>query len=134
MTSRDLVRAITKWSGKTYMECADALGLNRQQWYRRLSNGTFTVDELLRLVDACGLEIGFAKDKEVWIAKESHGTLRANSQGKRYSTAASRPLAYDGELELYIDPDDEYFLADYGKKKVYAVEPSVAEAFAEHYS
>ena len=133
MRTRDLIRAVTKWSGKTYMQCANALGMNRQKWYRRVGNGTMSVDEFLEVLKACGLELAIVKGKEVWIAKESHGSLIAESQGKRYSTAASRPLAHDNGIELYVDDDGGYFFADFQKRKVIATDASVAEAFVERY-
>jgi len=133
MRTRDLIRAITKWSGKTYMDCADALGLNRQRWYRRIVNDSFTAEELNKVVEACGMKLAIIKGDEFWIPREAHGSLRAMDNGKRYSTAGSRALAYDGENELFVDLDGDYFLADYENRKIKAVNPTTATAFAEKY-
>ena len=121
MSTRDLVRAVTKWSGKEYLEVAEQMGLNKQRWYRRLDNGTFTVSEFLDILELCGCELAIIKGDEAWTPKVAHGSLRAKSKGKRYSTSASRPLVYDGCMELCIDKDGDCFLADYEARKVTAL-------------
>ena len=89
-----------------------------------------TLDEFMELLKVCGMTMNIVKDGEAWEPRLPHGKLFAKSRRKRYSTVSSRPLAYNGTQELFIDRDGDYFIADYQEGKVHAIDAESASRFA----
>lgn len=134
MKSRDVLRSLLRWKKKTLADCADMIGIGKKRLYQQNSAGTLRSDTMLQMVDAMGFDVAFRNREtgEVWLYKEPHGKLEGSSQYKRYNTASARPLAYDGEIELFSSGQD-YFFADYKNGRVKAVPESVAKPFIDRY-
>lgn len=135
MRAQDVLRALSRWRGASVADCAKLVGLSEQSYYQQTRLGSFRADRMLTAIDALGYDIVFVDRNtgERWKYREPHGTLKGISEYHKYNTGVSRPLAYDGSQELFVDRKGLYFLADYAKGKIKAVTKSEAEAFADKY-
>lgn len=154
MTSKELLAAALRDTGKTQAEAAAKIGWVPQQLSARLTRNSLRADELLDLLEGLGIEL-------TMTVKETGKVIRSHIQGAgrrvkamvdrvTYDTASSDALANnfyadgvneytDGKaLELYIDREGRYFFAEYSswegvKDRVTPVTPETAAAFIEKY-
>ena len=152
MTSKQVLNSVLPAIGKTQAEAAAELGWTPQQISQKISRDSLKVSDLLKLLEANGVEIVFRNKKTGELIETripGHGRrVKGMSDGVRYDTAASNALSnsffadgvneYDenGEAqELYVDLSGRYFFAEYSPKgsRVRAVPASIAAAFIEKY-
>lgn len=154
MTSKELLAAALRDTGKTQAEAAAKIGWVPQQLSARLTRNSLRADELLDLLEGLGIEL-------TMTVKETGKVIRSHIQGAgrrvkamvdrvTYDTASSDALANnfyadgvneytDGKaLELYIDREGRYFFAEYSswegvKDRITPVTPETAAAFIEKY-
>lgn len=154
MTSKELLAAALRDTGKTQAEAAAKVGWVPQQLSARLTRNSLRADELLDLLEGIGIEL-------TMTVKETGKIVRSHIQGVgrrvkamvdrvTYDTASSDALANnfyadgvneytDGKaLELYIDREGRYFFAEYSswdgvKDRITPVTPETAAAFIEKY-
>ena len=154
MTSKELLAAALRDTGKTQAEAAAKIGWVPQQLSARLTRNSLRADELLDLLEGIGIEL-------TMTVKETGKVVRSHIQGAGrrvkamvdrviYDTASSDALANnfyadgvneytDGKaLELYIDREGRYFFAEYSswdgvKDRITPVTPETAAAFIEKY-
>ena len=154
MTSKEVLAAVLKATGKTQAEAATNVGWVPQQLSARLTRNSLRADELLDLLEGIGIEL-------TMTVKETGKVVRSHIQGAgrrvkamvdrvTYDTASSDALANnfyadgvneytDGKaLELYIDREGRYFFAEYSswdgvKDRITPVTPETAAAFIEKY-
>lgn len=154
MTSKELLAAALRDTGKTQAAAAAKVGWTPQQLSSRLSRNSLRADELLELLEGLGIEL-------TMTVKETGKVVRSHIQGAgrrvkgmvdrvTYDTASSDALANnfyadgvneytDGKaLELYIDREGRYFFAEYSswdgvKDRITPVTPETAAAFIEKY-
>lgn len=152
MTSKELLAAALRDTGKTQAEAAAKIGWVPQQLSARLTRNSLRADELLDLLEGIGIEL-------TMTVKETGKVVRSHIQGAgrrvkamvdrvTYDTASSDALANnfyadgvneytDGKaLELYIDREGRYFFAEYSswdgvKDRITPVTPETAAAFIE---
>lgn len=154
MTSKELLIAALRGTGKTQAEAAAKVGWVPQQLSARLTRNSLRADELLNLLDGIGVELTMTvKETGKVIRSHIHGAgRRVKAMVGRiiYDTALSDALANnfyadgvneytDGKaLELYIDREGRYFFAEYSswegvKDRITPVTPETAAAFIEKY-
>lgn len=154
MTSKEMIAAALKETGKTQAEAAKSVGWCPQQLSSRLVRNSLRADELLNLLDGIGVDFNL-------ISRKTGKPVRLNIQGMgrrvkmmvdrvNYDTAMSDAIANnfyaDGEneytdgkaLELYIDREGRYFFAEYSnwegvKDRISPVSGKDAAAFIEKY-
>ena len=154
MTSKELLAAALRDTGKTQAEAAAKIGWVPQQLSARLTRNSRIESDLLDLLEGLGIEL-------TMTVKETGKVIRSHIQGAgrrvkamvdrvTYDTASSDALANnfyadgvneytDGKaLELYIDREGRYFFAEYSswegvKDRVTPVTPETAAAFIEKY-
>lgn len=154
MTSRELLAAALKESGKTQAEAAKSVNWVPQQLSSRLVRNSLRADEFLALLEGIGVELTLTvKDTGKTVKTHIAGAgqrVRAMVDRVIYDTAESDALANnfyedgenkfaDGEaLELYIDKEGRYFFAEYyedetKKSRITPVAAKVAAAFIREY-
>ncbi len=154
MTSREILAAVLRATGKTQVEAAAKIGWVPQQLSARLTRNSLRADELLAMLDGLGIELTLT-------VRETGKVVRSRVQGAgrrvkgmvdhvTYDTAASDALANnfyadgvhwatDGKaLELYVDKEGRYFFAEYYswegvKDRITPVTAETAAAFIEKY-
>lgn len=154
MTSKEVLAAALRDTGKTQAEAAAKIGWVPQQLSARLTRNSLRADELLDLLEALGIELTLT-------VRETGKVIRSHIQGAgrrvkgmvgriTYDTAASDALSNnfyaDGEsmytdgkaLELYIDREGRYFFAEYSswdgvKDRITPVTPETAAEFIKKY-
>lgn len=154
MTSKELLSAALRDTGKTQAEAAAKIGWVPQQLSARLTRNSLRADEFLDLLEGIGIEL-------TMTVKETGKVIRSHIQGAgrrvkamvdrvTYDTASSDALANnfyadgvneytDGKaLELYIDKEGRYFFAEYSswegvKDRITPVTPETAAVFIEKY-
>lgn len=154
MTSKELLAAALRDTGKTQAEAAAKIGWVPQQLSARLTRNSLRADELLELLEGLGIEL-------TMTVKETGKVIRPHIQGAgrrvkamvdrvTYDTASSDALANnfyadgvneytDGKaLELYVSREGRYFFAEYSswegvKDRITPVTPETAAAFIEKY-
>lgn len=154
MTSRELLAAALKESGKTQAEAAKSVNWVPQQLSSRLVRNSLRADEFLALLEGIGVELTLTvKDTGKTVKTHIAGAgqrVKAMVDRVIYDTAESDALANnfyedgenkftDGEaLELYIDKEGRYFFAEYyedetKKSRITPVAAKVAAAFIREY-
>lgn len=154
MTSRELLAAALKESGKTQAEAAKSVNWVPQQLSSRLVRNSLRADEFLALLEGIGVELTLTvKDTGKTVKTHIAGAgqrVKAMVDRVIYDTAESDALAnnfyedgenkfIDGEaLELYIDKEGRYFFAEYyedetKKSRITPVAAKVAAAFIREY-
>ena len=154
MTSKDLLAAALRGTGKTQAEAAANVGWVPQQLSGRLTRNSLRADELLELLEGIGVDICLV-DKDTGKIIRTH----IKGYGRRvkcmvdrtvYDTASSDALSNnffadgvneytDGKaLELYIDKEGRYFFAEYSswegaKDRITPVNADAAAAFIKKY-
>lgn len=154
MTSKEVLAAALRDTGKTQAEAAAKIGWVPQQLSARLTRNSLRADELLDLLDGLGVELTLT-------VRETGKVIRSHIQGAgrrvkgmvdrvTYDTAASDALSNnfyadgvneytDGKaLELYVDKEGRYFFAEYSswegvKDRITPVTAETAAAFIEKY-
>lgn len=154
MTSKEILAAALKETGKTQADAAKSVGWSPQQLSSRLVRNSLRADELLKLLDGIGIDFNI-------VSRETGKTVRVNISGRgrrvramvdriSYDTAASEAISNnfyadgkneytDGKaLELYIDKKGRYFFAEYSnwegsKDRITPVSSRDAAAFIEKY-
>lgn len=154
MTSKEILTAALKATGKTQAEAAKAVGWSPQQLSARLARNSLRADELLNLLDNIGVDVHLISRQtgEAVTLHISGAGRRVKSMVDRviYDTAASDAIANnfyadgkneytDGKaLELYIDKKGRYFFAEYSnwegaKDRITPVSANDAAAFIKKY-
>lgn len=129
MTSREILTAALKATGKTQAEAARLLGYNPQWLSARLVRCSLRADEFLALMDKIGIDVSFTVRETGESVKEqikgAGRRIRKMVNRVIYDTAACNALAnnfyadgvheyIDGRaMELYIDAEGVYFFAEY---------------------
>jgi hypothetical protein len=155
MTAKEIITAALDTIGITQATAAKNYGGSAQQLSQRIVRGSLRVDEFIGLMDSMGIDITFnVRDtgEEIKPRISGHGDrVKGFSDGVQYDTeyaeALSNSFYADGQheynekgeaLELYLDKEGRYFMAEYSnvegaRNRVRSVPAEVAAAFIEKY-
>lgn len=152
--SKQVLDLAMNQTGKTFNDLAEVIGWNGPRLCGRVNRASLTSDDFLTLLESMGIEVKFintATGKELRQTVKGHGrALKGMSNGVIYDTAQSDALSnnfyedgvneYDkngSAVELYLDREGRYFLAEYSNNgetgKINAIPPAVAVSFLEKY-
>lgn len=153
MTSREILTAALKATGKTQAEAARLMGRNPQWLNARLVRCSLRADEFLALMDKIGVDVTFTvRETGASVKEQIKGAgrrIRKMVNRTIYDTAACNALAnnfysdgvheyIDGRaMELYIDAEGVYFFAEYTENgngdHITVASPEEAAAFIMKY-
>lgn len=155
MTAKEILAAALDAIGITQATAAKNYGWSAQQLSQRIVRGSLRTDEFLGLLDSMGVDITFTVRETGEKLKphiSGHGRrVKGVSDGVQYDTeyaeALSNSFYADGvneynengeALELYLDKEGRYFMAEYSnaegtRDRVRSVPAEMAAAFIEKY-